>query len=95
MCVVWTKRVVIQRLQQEKWLAEVRGIDFARTFDINIDKAIAQISVMPDIGQKERALHDGKCLRSVLTHPKCRIIYSYNETTVVILRLKFMMMGSA
>lgn len=92
MRVKWSKRAIAQRLQQEKWLADIRGLDFARTFNANIDKAIDQIAQMPDIGQKEKTARGGKIVRSVLTHPKCRIVYGYDDKTVVIISLKFTMM---
>ena len=92
MRVIWSKRAASQRQQQEKWLADNRGLDFARTFKANIDKAIDQIAQMPDIGQREKSTHGGKNVRSVLTHPKCRIVYGYDDKTVVIIRLKFLMM---
>lgn len=92
MRVIWSKRAIAQRLQQEKWLADIRGLDFARTFNANIDKAIDQIAQMPDIGQREKSTLGGKIVRSVLTHPKCRIVYVYDDKTVVIISLKFAMM---
>ena len=67
-------------------------MDFARTFNANIDKAIDQIAQMPHIGQREKSTLGGKNVRSVLTHPKCRIVYGYDDKTVVIIRLKFLMM---
>jgi plasmid stabilization system protein ParE len=92
MRVIWSKRATSQRLQQEKWLADIRGLDFARTFNANIDKAIDQIAQMPDIGQREKTARGGMSVRSVLTHPKCRIVYGYDDKTVVIISLKFLMM---
>jgi len=47
---------------------------------------------MPDIGQREKSTLGGKIVRSVLTHPKCRIVYGYDDKTVVIISLKFTMM---
>ena len=70
----------------------MRGLDFARTFNTNIDKAIDQIAQMPDSGQKEKSPRGGMNVRSVLTHPKCRIVYRYDNKTIVIIRLKFTMM---
>ena len=92
MRVVWSKRAMAQRQQQEKWLADIRGLDFAYTFNANIDKAIDEIAQMPDIGQKEKSPRGGMNIRSVLTHPKCRIVYRYDSKTIVIIRLKFTMM---
>ena len=92
MRVIWSKRATAQRLQQKKWLADIRGLDFARTFNANIDKAIDQIAKMPDIGQKEKSPRSGKNVRSVLTHPKCRIVYRYDDKTIVIIRLRSIMM---
>ena len=92
MRVIWSKRATSQRLQQEKWLADIRGLDFARTFNANIDKAIDQIAQMPDIGQREKTARGGMSVRSVPTHPKCRIVYGYDDKTVVIISLKFLMM---
>ena len=81
-----------QRQQQEKWLANTRGLDFARTFNANIDKTIDQIAQMPDIGQQEKTLRGRKIIRSVLTHPKCRIVYRYDDKAIVVIRLRFLMM---
>ncbi len=92
MRVKWSKRAIAQRLQQEKWLADIRGLDFARTFNANKDKAIDQIAQMPDIGQREKSTLGGKIVRSVLTHPKCRIVYGYDDKNIVIISLKFAMM---
>ena len=92
MRVIWSKRATAQRLQQKKWLADIRGLDFARTFNANIDKAIDQIAKMPDIGQKEKSPRGGMNVRSVLTHPKCRIVYRYDDKTIVIIRLRSIMM---
>lgn len=87
----WSKRAMIQRIQQERWLVDSRGVEFAQTFNSNIDKAVNQIALMPNIGQKEKTTPSGKPVRSVLTHPKCRIVYKYDDKTITIIRLRFMM----
>lgn len=91
MRVNWTKSAMNQRVQQEGWLVDNCGMEFAKTFNSNIDKAVSQIALMPDIGQKEKSSRGGKPLRSVLAHPKCRIIYRYDDKTITIIGLRFMM----
>jgi len=92
MRVNWTKRAMNQRIHQARWFVDNCGIEFAQTFNSNIDKSVSQIALMPNIGQKEKSTRDGKSVRSVLAHPKCRIIYRYDDKTITIIRLRFMMM---
>lgn len=91
MRVNWTKRAMAQRIHQERWFADSCGKEFAQTFNSNIEKALSQIALMPDIGQKEKSTRSGVTIRSVLSHPKCRIVYKYDDKTITIIRLRFMM----
>jgi plasmid stabilization system protein ParE len=92
MKVIWLKRAIHQRDNQEEWYRSTKGLDFAKTFIRNLYRAELQIREMPDIGQKEKSALDGKSVRSVLAHPQCRIIYKYDDKAITIIRLRFMMM---
>lgn len=93
MKVIWLKRAIRQRDHQEEWYRITKGLDFAKSFICSLYRAESQIRTMPDIGQKEKSTRSGWQVRSVLAHPKCRIIYKYDDETIVIMRLKFMMMS--
>lgn len=66
MKVIWLKRAIRQRENQEEWYRSTKGLDFAKTFIRNLYRAELQIRAMPDIGQKEKSTRDGKSVRSVL-----------------------------
>ncbi len=65
-----------------------KGQDFALTFIENIHKAVNCVMSMPSIGQLGYTAN-GYTYRSVLTHPKCRLYYRYNDSVVVFYKVHF------
>lgn len=91
MKVIWERQPGRQWQKQVDWYLEYKGEDFARRFSESIKNAVAQIAAMPEIGQRE-SQEKRKNVRSILVHPKCRLVYRYNEETIRIIRLYFTMM---
>ncbi len=91
MKVIWEPLPGRQWQKQIDWYREYKGEDFARQFSDSIKKTVGLIATMPDIGQK-MPFENAKNIRSILVHPKCRLVYRYNKTTIRIVRLYFTMM---
>ena len=85
---IWRKsaRTCIER--QERWFIDNKGEDFAVTFIANIRKAVNSVISMPSIGQLGY-IANGYTYRSVLTHPKCRLYYRYNDSVVLFYKVHF------
>lgn len=74
--------------QQIKWYKAYKGLDFATTFRNNVSDTISLITSMPSIGRLEK-VYKTKTLRSIFTHPRCRIYYKHDDKTIEITRLYF------
>lgn len=55
-------------------------------------KQIWRKSVRTRIEQQERWFVDNYTYRSILTHPKCRLYYRYNDDEVVFYKVHFSLM---
>ena len=88
MVIVWDKTAEEKLYQQINWYESNRGIDFAKTFYHNVMETVALVASMPSIGRMEKETKT-KTLRSVLTHPRCRIFYRYDNSKIEIVRLYF------
>jgi plasmid stabilization system protein ParE len=89
---IWLKSARTRIERQERWFIDNKGQDFAVTFIENIRKAVNGVMAMPSIGQLGYATN-GYTYRSVLTHPKCRIYYRYNDSVVVFYKVHFSLMN--
>jgi len=88
---IWRKSVRTRIEQQERWFVDNKGLDFAVTFIENIHKAASSVMSMPSIGQLGH-ITNGYTYRSILTHPKCRLYYRYNDDEVVFYKVHFSLM---
>lgn len=88
---IWRKTVRTKIKQQEDWYRKTKGEDFAETFARNIAESASLVMSMPSIGQKLYSAN-GFTHRSILTHPKCRLYYRYNDAFVVFYRVHFILM---
>ena len=88
---VWSAKAKQQFDGQIFWYKFYKGEDFANSFIKSIKESVDRIMLMPIIGQLIGRT-DKWTQRSILVHPRYRIIYKYNKTILEISRLKFTMM---
>lgn len=86
--VIWQRKAQRAFDNQMLWYYLNANKQFAATFFRNITETVERISEMPSIGQLEK--EEGKRIyRSLLFHPKCRILYWYDDNELHIIDLLF------
>ncbi len=86
--VIWQKKAQRSFDEQMLWYYLNANKQYATTFFRNITKTISHISRMPSIGRPEKE-NGERVYRSFPSHPKCRILYWYNDTELHIVDLLF------
>ncbi len=86
--VIWQKKAKTAFNNQLFWYYLNTNKQFAATFFRNITETVSRISKMPSIGQLEKE-DEKRIYRSFPSHPKCRILYWYNDTEIHIVDLLF------
>ncbi len=86
--IIWQKKAQKAFNDQMFWYYEHTNSQFAATFMENIIETVRQIASMPTIGRLEK-VDRNKVYRSLPSHPKCRILYWYDEEEVHIVDLVF------
>lgn len=86
--VIWQKKAQKAFDAQMFWYYLNTNEQFAATFFKNTTATVKHLSEMPSIGRLEK--EDGKRIyRSFPSHPKCRILYWYNDKELHIVDLLF------
>ncbi len=84
--VYWGKRAIKEVTDLLDWYLFNKGTQFVATITKNIDSAVYTLSHSPEVGRKESE-RKNKIYRSILTHPKTRILYWYDNNSVHIVRI--------
>ena len=84
----WSKLALKTFLNQCLWYENNASHQYAKTFSNNIQKAISQVISMPSTGRLEKKSAK-KTYRSILSHPKSRIHYWYDDKELHIIGIIF------
>lgn len=90
---IWTKTALKAYSDLLAWYMFNKGPQFVDTIIDNVQETVGLISLSPSIGVRVGESKN-KTYRSILTHPKTRIVYWYDEQSVHIVRLVSVMMNN-
>ena len=86
--IVWSSKATDRYLQILQWYQEERGQQFAQKFFTGILDTIDTLAQMPTIGSLDEERSTPKTQYfTFLSHPKYRIVYRFNNTTLYIVTI--------